>query len=190
MRFPSRHLAALLLSLATSAACAVRPATIAAPAATTSSTTAIDALIARGCFGCLTQAYNAAVAASNQIRTFESALLLTARAKELGLPYGPWLERARAAAPEGPDWSDYLAIVQALRIDPLADDRDAVLVETLKYRASAETVAGWRTDLEAGSGDLPAELVAEEIAHFFPPDLIEVSNDLPPVGSTILTARL
>jgi len=100
----------------------------------------------------LTQAYNAAIAASNQIRAFETALLLTARAKELGLPYQQWLERARAGLPEGPDWSDYLAIVQALRIDPLADDRDAVLVETLKYRASAETVAGWRTDLEAGSG--------------------------------------
>ena len=152
MRFPSRHLAALLLSLATSAACAVRPATIAAPAATISSTAAIDALIARGCFGCLTQAYNAAIAASNQIRTFESALLLTARAKELGLPYGPWLERARAAVPEGPDWSDYLAIVQSLRIDPLANDRDAILVETLKHRASPETVTAWRTDLAAGGG--------------------------------------
>jgi tetratricopeptide (TPR) repeat protein len=100
----------------------------------------------------LTQAYNAAVAASNQIRTFESALLLTARAKELGLPYGPWLERARAAAPEGPDWSDYLAIVQSLRIDPLADDRDAILVETLKHRASPEAVTAWRTDLAAGAG--------------------------------------
>jgi tetratricopeptide (TPR) repeat protein len=100
----------------------------------------------------LTQAYNAAVAAANQIRTFETALLLTARAKELGLPYGPWLDRARAALPNGPDWSDYLAIVQALRIDPLADDRDAVLVETLKNRASAETVAAWRTDLGAGAG--------------------------------------
>src|SRR5262245_66366557 len=101
MRFSSRHLAALLLSLATSVACAVGPATIAAPPATTSSTAAIDALIARGCFGCLTQAYNGAVAASNQIRTFESALLLTARAKELGLSYGPSLERARAAGPGG-----------------------------------------------------------------------------------------
>jgi tetratricopeptide (TPR) repeat protein len=101
---------------------------------------------------CLTQAYNAAVTASNQIRTFETALLLTARAKELGLPYAPWLERARAALPVGPDWSDYLAIVLALRIDPLADDRDTVLVETMKYRASAETVAAWRTDLGAGVG--------------------------------------
>src|SRR5262245_55099450 len=138
MRFPSRHLAALLLTLATSAACAVPPAAITAPPAATSSSAAIDSLIARGCFGCLTQAYNAAIAASNQTRTFEAALLLAARAKELGLPYGPWLERARAVLPEGPDWSDYLAIVLALRIDPLADDRDAILVETLKYRPSAE----------------------------------------------------
>jgi len=152
MRFLSRHLAALLLTLATSAACAVRPAAIAAPSPTTSSSAAIDALIARGCFGCLTQAYNGAVAASNQTQTFEAALLLAARAKELGLPYVPWLERARAVAPEGPDWSDYVAIVRALRIDPLADDRDAVLVETLKYRPSPETVAGWRTDLGGGAG--------------------------------------
>src|SRR4030095_375233 len=108
----SRSLRALLLALATSAACGARPAAIATPAATTSSTPLIDALIARGCLGCLTQAYNAAVTASNQTRTFETALLLTARAKELGLPYAPWLERARAVLPAGPDWSDYLAIVQ------------------------------------------------------------------------------
>ena len=151
MCFPSR-VAVLLFALATSAACAPRPAVIAIPAATTSSTLAIDALIVRGCFGCLTQAYGAAVAASNQIRTFETALLLTARAKELGLPYAPWLERARAALPSGPDWPDYLAIVQALRIDPLADDRDIVLGETLKYRASPQTVAAWRTDLAVGAG--------------------------------------
>ena len=152
MRFPSRNFAALLFALATSAACAVRAPTVPAPPATTSSTAAIDALITRGCFGCLTQAYNAAVAASDKIRTFESTLLLAARAKELGLPYGSWLERARAVLPEGADWSDYLAIVQALRIDPLADDRDAVLVETLKNRATAETVAAWRTDLGGGAG--------------------------------------
>jgi len=78
--------------------------------------------------------------------------LLAARAKELGLPYAPWLERARSALPVGPDWTDYVAIVEALRIDPLADDRDAVLVETLKHRASPETVAGWRTDLANGAG--------------------------------------
>lgn len=152
MRFPSRHLAALLLALATSAACAVRPPAIAPPVRSASSTTAVDAQIERGCYRCLAQAYDAAAAASDRTRAFEAALLLTARAKELGLPYLPWLERARAVLPTGPDWSDYLAIVQALRIDPLADDRDAVLVETIKNRASAETIAAWRTDLSTGAG--------------------------------------
>jgi hypothetical protein len=37
-----------------------------------------------------------------------------------------------------------------------------------------------RLELEPGASDLPAEMMAEEIAHFFPADLIEVSNDLPP----------
>ena len=152
MRFSSRHLSLLLVALATSVACAVRPAAIGAPDATTSSTASIDALIGRGCFRCLTQAYDAAVEAGQRNRTFEAALLLAARAKELGLPFAPWLERARAALPVGPDWTDYLAIVEALRIDPLADDRDAVLVDTLKHRASPQTVAGWRADLTSGAG--------------------------------------
>jgi tetratricopeptide (TPR) repeat protein len=152
MRFPSRRLAALFLTFTTSVSCAVRPSAIAAPVRSASSTAAIDALIERGCYLCLTQAYDAAVAESNRDRSFEAALLLAARAKELGLPYPPWLDRARAVLPIGPDWSDYLAIVQALRIDPLADDRDAVLVETIKNRASTETVAAWRTDLGTGAG--------------------------------------
>jgi len=92
------------------------------------------------------------MAASDRDRSFETALLLAARAKELGLPFAPWLDRARASTPPGPDWPDYLAIVQALRIDQLADDRDVVLVDTLKNRASPQTVAGWRTDLAAGAG--------------------------------------
>jgi len=152
----------LLITLAVSGtalgstACAVRTAPVRAVSSTAPATTAahgaIDALVERGCYRCLEQAYDAAVSASDRTRTFETALLLVARAKELGLPYGSWLERARAATPPGPDWSDYLSIVQALRIDPLADDRDVVLVDTLKNRASAETVAGWRTDLAAGAG--------------------------------------
>jgi tetratricopeptide (TPR) repeat protein len=151
MPLPSRRIAVLLLTLATGAACAVRSTSSATPAAA-SSTAPIDALIERGCYECLTRAYTTAVGVSDRNRTFETALLLAARSKELGLPFAEWLQRARAVLPPGADWTDYLAIVQALRIDPLADDRDAVLVETMKNRASAETVAGWRTDLTAGAG--------------------------------------
>ena len=146
--------AALLLTLAL-AGCAERApviSTVPAPDTGASRARAIDQLVERGCYRCLQQAYDAAVAASDLVRTFETAVLLAARAKELGLPFAPWLERARSSTPSGADWSDYLAIVDALRIDPLADDRDVILLDTLKNRASAGKVAGWRTDLTTGAG--------------------------------------
>jgi tetratricopeptide (TPR) repeat protein len=157
------RIAALLLALAAggtalgSTACAARAPSarlISPPAASPipSAGAASDALIARGCYRCLEHAYDAALSATDHVRTFETALLLVARSKELGLPYAPWLERARASMPAGPDWGDYLSIVQALRIDPLADDRDVILLDTMRNRASGETVAGWRTDLASGAG--------------------------------------
>src|SRR6266581_962559 len=123
------RIAALLLALAAggtalgSTACAARAPSarlISPPAASpiSSAGAAVDALIARGCYRCLEQAYDAAVSATDPVRTFETALLLVARARELGLPYAPWLERARAATLAGPEWGDYLSIVQTLRIDP------------------------------------------------------------------------
>ncbi len=125
------RIAALLLALAAggaalgSTACAARaPSThsISPPAASpiSSAGAASDALVARGCYRCLEHAYDAAASATDRVRTFETAVLLVARSKELGLPYAPWLERARASMPAGPDWADYLSIVQGLRIDPLA----------------------------------------------------------------------
>ena len=148
------RVAVLLVTLATTgAACAVHAPPPAVPPAVDSSAAAnIDALVQRGCFRCLDQAQQEALAAGDQVRIFETALLLVARAKELGLPFSTWLHQALAATPAGPDSSDYLAIVQALRTDPLADDRDIVLLDTLKNRATAQTVAAWRTDLAAGSG--------------------------------------
>ncbi len=157
------RIAALLLALAAggtalgSTACAAHSPSarlISPPAASpiSSAGAASDALVARGCYRCLEHAYDAAVSATDHVRTFEIALLLVARSKELGLPYAPWLARARASMPAGPDGADYLSIVQALRIDPLADDRDVILLDTMRNRASGETVAGWRTDLASGAG--------------------------------------
>lgn len=150
--------ALLLTTLANGAGCAARaPGATAAPAPTTSARIDVTALIERGCYRCLERAYREMLEAdADQVlpapQAFEAALLLAARSKELGLPYEPWLERARAVIPAGPDWSDYFAIVQALRVDPLSDDRDRILVESLKYRATTETVAAWRADLTAGMG--------------------------------------
>jgi len=148
------RVAALLLTLATTgAACAIHtPPRKSAPSLDSTAAASIDALVQRGCYRCLEQAQQEALAAGDRVRIFETALLLVARAKELGLPFSGWLYHALAATPPGADWSDYLAIVQSLRTDPLADDRDIVLLDTLKNRASPQTVTAWRTDLAAGSG--------------------------------------
>ena len=144
----------LLVALATTgAACASRAARPSSGRLADSTAAAsIDMQIERGCYHCLEQAYQAASVAGDRVRAFEAALLLTARAKELGLPFTTWLDAARASTPPGADWSTYLAIIEALRTDPLADDRDVVLLDTLKHRATAETVAAWRTDLATGAG--------------------------------------
>src|SRR6266540_4930877 len=116
------RIAALLLALAAggtalgSTACAAHSPSarlISPPAASpiSSAGAASDALVARGCYRCLEHAYDAAVSATDHVRTFEIALLLVARSKELGLPYAPWLARARASMPAGPDGADYLSIV-------------------------------------------------------------------------------
>jgi tetratricopeptide (TPR) repeat protein len=149
--------ALLFTTLASGAACAARAPAAAAPAQTTRARIDITALIERGCYHCLERAYRQVLEADAEHvrlspKAFEVALLLAARSKELGLPFEPWLERARAVIPDGPDWSDYLAIVQALRIDQLSDDRDRILVENLKSRATTQTVAAWRADLTAGMG--------------------------------------
>src|SRR5580765_3321659 len=104
--------AALLVVALAGAGCAARGSAV-VPVSDASSARAhqVRALIERGCYRCLEEAYDKA--SGDAVQTFETALLLAARAKELGLPYDTWLDRARAARPSGPDWPDYLAIVEA-----------------------------------------------------------------------------
>jgi tetratricopeptide (TPR) repeat protein len=112
----------------------------------------VSSLIARGCYDCLRQAFDAASEEGARARVSEAALLLAARSKELGLPFEPWLERARSSLPAGPDWTMYVEIVKALRIDPLSGDKDAILTELALRRAGREQVSGWREDLKVGPG--------------------------------------
>lgn len=63
----------------------------------------------------------------SRLRAFELALLLAARAKELGLPFEPWLDRAKAYAaglPPAAAAPEFIALVSALRQDPAGLDRD------------------------------------------------------------------
>ena len=111
----------------------------------------IEAEIRRGCYRCLESAFNAASAAGVTEKTFEAALLLAARSKELGLPPGPWVEGARALLPPGPAWAAYLEIVSSQAVDPLSAERD-VLTETLERRRPRAAYDTWREALNAGPG--------------------------------------
>jgi tetratricopeptide (TPR) repeat protein len=120
-----------------SVSCATR--TAAPPAAAP----AIDvtSLIRRGCYSCLEQAMAAGSG------SFEAAVLLALRSKELGLPFAEWAERARALVPAGPAWETYLEIAASIPADPLSADRDVILAVRRPPRAALDN---WRNALASG----------------------------------------
>jgi hypothetical protein len=97
-------------------------------------------------------AFAAAMDSGSRDTPFETALLLTLRSKELGLPSSGWLEQARALMPTAPGWSDYLDVVTQVPMDPLSDDRDALLVEAVRHRRPRAVLEQWRRQLTAGPG--------------------------------------
>jgi tetratricopeptide (TPR) repeat protein len=116
--------------------------------------TAIDALVQRGCYGCLEEAFTSADAAGDGDAAFEAALLLALRAKELGLPHAAWVARADERAPDDPEWRQYIDIVQSVPPDPLSGDRDDLLKDAAAHRKPRETVERWRQWLTGGPGSL------------------------------------
>ena len=117
----------------------------------------VDALLSTGCYRCLETAL---ATLQDQPRTstareteaaFQLAALLALRAKELGLPYAPWLTRASELAPLGDEWAMYLDVVEIVRVDPLSGDREEILNLTTAQRRPAATVDAWRKALEHGA---------------------------------------
>src|SRR5687767_11565976 len=131
--------------------CAARP-----PVAVAPPPPAVDdiaAAIAKGCYRCLEQAYDVAQARGVRTLAFEAAALLVLRSKELGTPYEPWLERARAlAAPDG-SGAVVLTIIEAAPVDPLTD-REASLNVPGRFKARA-SVPAWRQELQTAQGSVP-----------------------------------
>jgi tetratricopeptide (TPR) repeat protein len=110
----------------------------------------LTALIEQGCYRCLERAYEQGLARGAAQHAFESAVLLTVRSKELGLPFSEWLARAREAAPDGPAAALYLTIADALPPDRLSEER-YTLFET-GMRNVRSSVAEWRDELRSGPG--------------------------------------
>ncbi len=148
----TRALAAFALTTAcVLGGCAARPA----PVVDTSRVVAaeVERLVSRGCFRCLESAFAKAAAAGLREQAFESALLLAARAKELGLPHARWIEAARGAVPvTGAGWEAFIGIVLSIPLDPFSADRDALLIENASTRRSRPILEQWRRGLAAGPG--------------------------------------
>lgn len=112
-----------------------------------------------GCYRCLQEGL-ALVEGRRDLRSrqraFEFALLLTARAKELGLPFARWAERADALAatlPPAAAAPAFVAIAGALRLDPagLTHDEDFAQRRPL---ATPDEMRAWLHDIDS-SGASP-----------------------------------
>ena len=136
-------LAAILLT----AACAARLPVVAPP---TAPTLDVDALVRQGCYACLEAAFMAASAAGAGEQAFEAALLLAVRSKELGLPPGPWLQRAAAILPRAPEWRAYYDIASALRPDPLSGGGGALATAEFARPRAGDAWDTWREGLRTG----------------------------------------
>ena len=108
----------------------------------------LTALIEQGCYRCLEKAYEQARSRGAGQQAFESAVLLVLRSKELGLPFGEWLVKARAAAPEGDASALYLTIADALPPDRSSEERYTQF--EMGMRNVRASVTEWRDELRAG----------------------------------------
>ena len=106
----------------------------------------------QGCYRCLESAFNLASAAGLREKVYETAVLLAARSKELGLDWGPWVARAHEALPPGAEWTIYLDVVEALQDDPLSGDRDVLLTEEFERRRPRDVYDRWRAALATAPG--------------------------------------
>jgi tetratricopeptide (TPR) repeat protein len=141
----------LILALVmTAAGCAARAPVSPAPSAPAFDE-ATDALIRRGCYTCLEQAYEKAHSRGARLQAFEAATLLTLRSKELGLPSDVWLERARALAGIDVALAAYLDMVDVVPPDRLSANREALFDIRRRNRARG-ALEMWRELLRDGPG--------------------------------------
>ena len=150
--------AALVVVLLVTGCAAPRQGVIeTAPAPRPAPTTDTEALIRSGCYRCLEAAFATlddgarTSAPLEREAAFQVAALLALRAKELGLPYSPWVAQASGLMPPGEEWPLYLEIVAVVRVDPQSGDREDILNLSIAQRRPEATVEFWREALEQGT---------------------------------------
>jgi tetratricopeptide (TPR) repeat protein len=138
---------AVFFALALTAASCASRAPIASSPAVPQSHDDVAALLRHGCYRCLEKAFAEAQARGARDLAFEAAALLVLRSKELGLPYAGWMDFAQSLA--GPESKPVLTMIEAMPLDPLSGDPDAVL--NFSGRIHARTsMSAWRDLLQHG----------------------------------------
>jgi tetratricopeptide (TPR) repeat protein len=154
----SERLIVLLTLTAMLTGCATRQTPPPAPAAVQADSPPpapfvdVAALIAHGCYSCLQRALAAARQQDDPALAFEAAALLTLRAKELGMSHDSWMEQARALAGDDPGWRLILEMVDAVPVDTLAGNRDAMRSQTPRRIRADQRLAGWLAALTGDPG--------------------------------------
>ena len=142
-----------------------------------------DALFTRGCYSCLTKAFDAYEAlrlagyqpAEAAARAYDAAILLAAREKELAMPAEPWIERARGLAPRDPQRALYVEIVSALPWAHGRHDSDFTHAGRLAIGPELDALDRWEAALgpAAARPVTGAYLMAAARCAFFPARLHE-----------------
>lgn len=150
MRAPLLLSSALALGLSFGCAASTRHVQTAPPPAA-DDPQAVARLIERGCHACLVEAASLADRRGDRQAALEASVLLALRAKQLGLAFTPWLDRARELAGTDADRATHLDIVDVLPQDRLGAERQGVF--DVRKRARAKTsIEMWRETLRAGTG--------------------------------------
>ena len=112
----------------------------------------VAALIAHGCFSCLQRALAAAREQNDTPLAFEAVVLLTLRAKELGLPHDEWMAQATALAADDAGLRLIVEMADAVPLDVLTGNRDATLTQTPRRIRADQRLAEWLAALKSGPG--------------------------------------
>jgi len=144
----ARTLLVVVAAVALAAGCASRRPASAGLTPAPPTVDDVTALIARGCYRCLEQAYEQAQARGARAQAFEAAALLVLRSKELGLPFDQWRTRARALAADGE--ALHVAVLDAIPPDRLSEERYTQF--DLAVRTPRSSVPDWRESLRTAPG--------------------------------------
>lgn len=107
-------------------------------------------LIARGCYRCFVEAFDAATRQQQANLALQAALLATLRSQELGMPAELWIERATSLASSDPAATSLLEMVAGVSPDVRNGDREVLSANPQSRQRLRTALPEWRARLASG----------------------------------------